>query len=473
MPQVSVTGKSRTLANGTANDAVPVEQNFVELYNNDTALASGVNTIIGTDSVKGAIDGRYIKVRNSFTGAPTTETCGLEVTRGTSPSVQLQWNETNTRWESTTDGTNFFPMFSSLANDPGTPVEGQLWYNSTAKQIKARTNAATVTLVDTGSIPWPTLFNATAAPLYLTANTFSVARIACRNNADNGNIIKATSTTVDKTTTGLNGIAQSANLTGTISVTASGTTVSGTSTTFATDFVVGDVIRTNGGQARRITAVTNNTTMTVTPAWTSSETTVAYRNGGDAPSTFYNLYAITDGTTPGLILSTRNVAGGQTLVNLPTGYTSSRQLPFCTTNNASSNIIPFRVGAGWPSRPKILYNVQMSMFDGSVYTAGTTNVLNAGTAGTFTAISLSAFQPPISTVSLIATYAQGANAGQWNVRPTGETHLGMPVAEDAVQTAALNPSIFLTYQQSLDYRRAFGSGSLYIDVFGFVVTEVA
>jgi hypothetical protein len=54
---VSITPKSRTLVNGTANDATPVEMNFTELYNNDATLATAVttleNTSITTNQLRG------------------------------------------------------------------------------------------------------------------------------------------------------------------------------------------------------------------------------------------------------------------------------------------------------------------------------------------------------------------------------------------------------------------------------------
>ena len=43
-----------------------------------------------------------------------------------------------------------------LASDPGSPVEGQLWYNSTTKLLKFRTNSATITLGRLDQISAPT-----------------------------------------------------------------------------------------------------------------------------------------------------------------------------------------------------------------------------------------------------------------------------------------------------------------------------
>ena len=141
---VSVTAKSRTLSNGTANDATPVENNFVELYNNDSALATGVNDIVGTDSVTSKVDGKFIRVRNSFTGSPADgEHCGLEVERGVSTNVFCRFNETLNWWEVTHDGTNYYPLSLVSASDPSSPAAGFLWYNSTSNQLKLRDNSAT------------------------------------------------------------------------------------------------------------------------------------------------------------------------------------------------------------------------------------------------------------------------------------------------------------------------------------------
>ncbi|MHA4892987.1 hypothetical protein, partial [Enterococcus faecium] len=87
--------------------------------------------------------------------------------------------------------------------------------------------------------------------------------------------------------------------------------------------------------------------------WTSTESSVTAKRGGKAPNTHYLLYAISDGTTPGLLLSMRNVAGGDTLVDLPSGYTASRQQAFAVRLDPAGNLLPFLVGDGWPDRPVV------------------------------------------------------------------------------------------------------------------------
>jgi hypothetical protein len=54
---VIVTSKTRTLVNGTANDASPVESNFTELYNNDATLASAVTALENSAGLQGYIRG--------------------------------------------------------------------------------------------------------------------------------------------------------------------------------------------------------------------------------------------------------------------------------------------------------------------------------------------------------------------------------------------------------------------------------
>lgn len=143
---VSVTAKSRTITNGTANDGSIVEAEMVELYNNDSALATGVNAVVGSESTKGAIDGKFLIARNSFAGTPANgEHCGLEIERGGSTNVQLRWNETLDYWEFTQDGTNYHPLHPVVSSDPASPIDGDFWFNSTLKAWRFQANGATFT----------------------------------------------------------------------------------------------------------------------------------------------------------------------------------------------------------------------------------------------------------------------------------------------------------------------------------------
>ncbi len=111
---ISVTPKSRSFTNGTPNDAAPVDASFVELYNNDSVIATAVNGILGSDSTNGGVDGNFIVVRNSFTGTPINgDNCGLKINRGASTPRYIQWNEQNSYFELTKDGTNYYQILDA------------------------------------------------------------------------------------------------------------------------------------------------------------------------------------------------------------------------------------------------------------------------------------------------------------------------------------------------------------------------
>ncbi len=123
--------------------------------------------------------------------------------------------------------------------------------------------------------------------------------------------------------TNAGGMYQSAALAGTISTSGSSVTVTGVSTAFLTDFVVGDVITdTTGAQSRRIATITNNTSLTVESVWTVASSS-GYKRGGKAKNTRYYVYVIRRSGTGvvDVFFTTRDPS--QT-VTLPTSYDSSR-----------------------------------------------------------------------------------------------------------------------------------------------------
>jgi hypothetical protein len=366
---VSITPKTRSLINGTANDATPVEQNFIELYANDTVLNNAVNTLENT-------------------------------------ALRAQ-------------------MLPGL--------------------------------------------NMTGVPVQQTETTLNVSHILCTNTIADGLISKTTPTVVDMNTFGLNGIAQSANLTGTISVVTGANTVSGVSTSFTTLFQVGDVIRTNGGQSRRITFITSATLLSVESTWSTTEAAVTYRRGGRAPNTWYHLYAIASPTQAGLMVSTRNPASNDILIDLPSGFNRYRQLALSFKTNSSSNIIPFMVASGWPTRPMVLFT---DFERSSQYLA-----ISATGVSVFTNLSLAAMVPTTARLSVLLgslTNPSGV-AGTGALRGAGSTgnsfaDLGdnLPNNTQVINNTILMPTGAL---QQIEYR-ATGGASIGVWVRGFCVTEV-
>lgn len=243
---------------------------------------------------------------------------------------------------------------------------------SDSNKIKKITKANAAAALGSGL---PYNYTASAPFEYLTASTFSVANIRSRNLNNDGDIIKDTSTTVNTATNGLNGFAQSGNQTGTISC--SGTTVTGTGTSFTSVFQVGDVIwSSTNNTGRKITAIASNTSLTVSDSWTISSGT-NFKRGGLAPNCWYYVYEVDNGSAPGMILSTRSILKlGHTLVDLPSGYTRYYQQRYNKRTDGSSNIIQDFVFDGWPFNPRIHYLVLMPQYGATV---GPTNILDGGT----------------------------------------------------------------------------------------------
>lgn len=291
-------------------------------------------------------------------------------------------------------------------------------------------------------------FRGSAPPVYLSATQFSMASIVERNSTDDGNIIKKTTTTADITTTGSNGIGQSANLAGTVSTSGSpSTTITGTGTAFTTDFVVGDVIE-SGGNARRITAIASNTSLTV-----ESNITIVplstYKRGGRAPNCWYLVYALSSGN---LFLSPRNVAGGQALVDLPVGVTKFRQLPFAVRLDASRNIIKFKVSSGWPDRPWIRYDDLDFIYNA----ADVTRVLNNSNDTNFTDVPCNAVVPPISRLIRALVWAGAStSAGADSViftREKGSSSAGVRIAHYNNNGAGQEREIPVNASQIFEYK---------------------
>lgn len=232
---------------------------------------------------------------------------------------------------------------------------------------------------------YPPNYRSSASPVYVNSSSFSVASIQLRDFANAGNITKQTSTTVSFSTTGLNGIAVSTNLTGTVTVASGNNTV--TFSTSQTGVVqIGDVITTAGGNARRLTGG-SGTSWTVNTNWSANETTVTCKRGGLALNTFYYLYGIAQagGANPGYILSTRNVNKGDTLVDLPGSYTLSMQEPSGFRTMADSSLLPFRVVDNSGSTIKIMMDVD--------HTQSPWQVLSTNSTGSFSTIDCSQIAP--------------------------------------------------------------------------------
>lgn len=189
----------------------------------------------------------------------------------------------------------------------------------------------------------------------------------------------------------------------------------------------------------------------------------------EAADTWYYLFAIrksTDGTINGILTTATSAP------TLPSGYTQYRMLPFAVRNSSSSNFLRFIVEDGWPGRPKISYNLPMTYWNGAAVTAGETNVVDNGSATSYTTFSSTSFVPANSRVAGFRPLCYTSFMG--SVRTNGSTEEGpMHFGYVLASVLGLTPqSLEVDSNRVAQYRRHDGSGSVYLDVAYFVVTEM-
>lgn len=501
------TSATRYLANTGTNNAPKWDQ---------VSLTTGVTGVLpiangGTNLSTAATNGQLLIGNGTgYTLATLSEGAGIDITNGAG-SINITFDSTEVPTIPTSFSTNSgtaTPSANSLTISGGNglttsgsgstvtvamtaPVSianggsnstgasyttaGVFYYNGTAyATTSAGTSGQVLTSNGAGVAPTyqaipvtglPTNYYVSANPAYATTTTYTVASFNVRNSANDGDLSKTTSTTLDIATTGLNGIAQSAALTGAVAVTNASTTVTGTSTTFTTDFQVGDVIYIDDtAQGRRITVITNNTSLTVESAFTITDASSTYRRGGRAPTTHYYCYAIgigTSGTTPGILLSTRNVAGGETLVDLPTSYTRSRQMKYVLTTDTTNVLLRTLWDGGCAH---YVNNGQIAPYA----------VVNGGNPTTLTSVSTATIVPKTARrIHGIATGASTSGNATFYTADgdsTQEQQRSLAVANNA--TANMFFTVGTDSSQNFKYRTNNANLTLTLEIYEYFVTEV-
>ena len=110
-----VAGTGVTLTNNSGESATPTiaigqavgtgsNVTFNDLTVSGNLTVSGTTTSINTETL--TVDDNIIVLNNNATGAPSAN-AGLEVERGSSTNVAIQWNETSDKWELTNDGSTY------------------------------------------------------------------------------------------------------------------------------------------------------------------------------------------------------------------------------------------------------------------------------------------------------------------------------------------------------------------------------
>jgi hypothetical protein len=140
------------------------------------------------------IEDNLITLNYGISGSPSIS-AGIEIERGTSPNVSIQWNESNDRWEFTKDGSNFKELGSGAVlyqsaspNAVALGLEvGSVWIDSDAVSEDAvGVNHIHGQYITIGTASSTYLTQSNASNLYLTQTDASAtyATIASLNNID-------------------------------------------------------------------------------------------------------------------------------------------------------------------------------------------------------------------------------------------------------------------------------------------------
>jgi hypothetical protein len=116
----------------------------------DRVIITGNLSVRGTstsiETTNSLVTDNIITLNSGFLGTNLTDfvglTSGIEVNRGTRPTVGLRWNENLSRWELTTDGTNWngialAPALRRVEDDPQPNLGGNLDTNGFSIFFKA------------------------------------------------------------------------------------------------------------------------------------------------------------------------------------------------------------------------------------------------------------------------------------------------------------------------------------------------
>jgi hypothetical protein len=355
MTTLSVTPKTRTITNGTANDGTVPEAEFVELYDNDQTIATFVNNMLG---------GSY-----SFTGLSMAGM--LQQYQGS--NLQLYLGVLNPQQGNLFNVTGTVGAVTSINTQPaGTIITlifteaGFILTNSSNLILAGNRNYTTsandaFSFVSLGGGNWqevcratkvfpslPTKFSKSSKPMVASTSTITMVDILERDHTDTFDIRSiGANVTLSTAGNGLNGI----------------------------------------------------------------------DNGSVAASTMYYLYAVTNGSTVGLIASTVNELASGTISNTNYAYTAKKQIRYAFITDASKNIIPQQV-TNWGDTPTITYNTTFSWGNGTA--TGVTQLSGSPfDSTTFQTVSAAAFVPPFSTKCQIHYSFPGNGAEAMFFRATG------------------------------------------------------
>lgn len=99
---VTITGKTYTYTNGNDNDGSQVNTEFVNAFNNDSALKTKVDTLLSGNIE----DGETLTINSAYTGS-SPPSMSFAVERGTLSNRAIRWNESAGYFDLTNDGSTY------------------------------------------------------------------------------------------------------------------------------------------------------------------------------------------------------------------------------------------------------------------------------------------------------------------------------------------------------------------------------
>jgi len=141
------TGVTYTSGTGAIAIGQAVETNsnvrFNDIVIDGDLTVNGTQTVLNTETL--TVDDNLIVLNNNEAGTPSQD-AGIEVERGTSTNVKLQFKESTDVWQFTNDGSTFYPIATSTSD----LAEGTNLYYTDAR-ADARIAAATTDDLSEGS----------------------------------------------------------------------------------------------------------------------------------------------------------------------------------------------------------------------------------------------------------------------------------------------------------------------------------
>ena len=178
-------------------------------------------------------------------------------------------------------------------------------------------------------------------PIYLTTSTYNIPDIIARNYNNSANLfVNATNVSINNIDV-INGIMTTL-MTGTVTVTSGSSIITGTGTSFTTDFVNGDIINING-ECQVIAEIQSDTSLLVVNPYTTTYTDQPYKLNGKCANANYYVYLVNNATSsaPGFILTSKIYTEGQTLLSVPANYSNIdyRIVPYKLTTDSFGNFV--------------------------------------------------------------------------------------------------------------------------------------